>query len=147
MTYNEHSDLVGLDRQSLGHELRRCEIAQRSSKQDSDVDGIQYYAERQHIIKNMLGGDAMSHIPRDMEKHLRIMPYPQYLQTEHWKSLRMQVIERDDWRCQSCHDTTDNPQVHHLTYDRRGKELLEDLITICPSCHRAIHNLDELDTW
>lgn len=33
-------------------------------------------------------------------------------------------------------------QIHHLTYERLGAELDEDLIAICEKCHRAMHGLN-----
>lgn len=29
--------------------------------------------------------------------------------------------------------------VHHKTYDRIGDELLDDLVLLCKSCHKAQH--------
>lgn len=29
--------------------------------------------------------------------------------------------------------------VHHITYERRGWERLEDLVLLCPECHEMIH--------
>ena len=31
--------------------------------------------------------------------------------------------------------------LHHLTYDRLGEEIPEDVVTVCGSCHGKIHRL------
>ena len=30
-------------------------------------------------------------------------------------------------------------EVHHLSYERVGRELPEDLVALCPGCHRRAH--------
>ena len=74
------------------------------------------------------------------------------------KKLREQVLERDNHECQASHffglfykifGLTEEPgidrcagnlQIHHKTYERYGKELLEDLITLCKKHHDIITN-------
>lgn len=52
-----------------------------------------------------------------------------------YAELRKQVIERDSWRCRNC-GTADNLQVHHRNWrSRMGNDCLENLITLCVSCH------------
>jgi hypothetical protein len=51
-----------------------------------------------------------------------------------WQQLRSRVIERDGGCCTEC-GSTDRPTVHHLTYENEGHEKLEDLVTLCVSCH------------
>lgn len=64
--------------------------------------------------------------------------YAAYLKTRHWHELRRQVFERDGHKCTRCPNRT-RLEVHHLTYERLGDELLSDLTTLCYDCHRAIH--------
>jgi 5-methylcytosine-specific restriction endonuclease McrA len=67
--------------------------------------------------------------------------YSAYLRSPQWYALRSQILERDEYRCQThfegCTATADH--VHHLTYDRMGAELYEDLVSVCLSCHTLIH--------
>lgn len=84
-----------------------------------------------------------------MEKRiiqLRSMPYDEYLKTPEWAAKREQALERDGRHCRLC-NTSDNLQVHHRTYLRRGNEDLNDLTTLCKSCHEHFHkkvNQDEI---
>lgn len=81
--------------------------------------------------------------------------YQRYLQTPHWRRIRLRVFERADWRCEG--EITEEPdasspwgrstrcetitglQVHHLSYDRLGHERLEDLVCLCAACHKFEH--------
>lgn len=46
------------------------------------------------------------------------------------------ALERDGMKCQKCGETEDLC-MHHLKY---GENKLEDLITVCRSCHNKIHS-------
>ena len=75
---------------------------------------------------------------------LRSMPYNEYLKTREWAEKREQALERDGHRCRLC-NTYDNLQVHHRTYQRRGNEDLDDLTTLCKSCHEHFHQKVDQD--
>ena len=68
----------------------------------------------------------------------RAVPYEEFLGSNEWRSIRKRVLERDGYRCQRC-GATQELQVHHLTYERRGRELLSDLTVLCNRCHRFAH--------
>ena len=63
---------------------------------------------------------------------------PNYYETSKWFNLRMSVIERDSFQCVNC-GSRDSLQVHHLTYERFKKEQMEDLVTLCKTCHNLLH--------
>jgi ATP-dependent DNA helicase RecQ len=61
------------------------------------------------------------------------------LAADAYKELRLQILVRDNWRCQSCGSLT-NLEVHHMTPRRRaGEDSNENLITLCRSCHKDQH--------
>ncbi len=64
--------------------------------------------------------------------------YNAYLQTPEWQAIRVKVLRRDRGICQGCGEAGAT-QVHHLTYDRVGREMLFDLVSVCRPCHLAIH--------
>lgn len=66
------------------------------------------------------------------------MPYAQYLQTGHWRTVRDRALRRAGFRCSKC-STKRDLQVHHLTYARRGAELDDDLEVLCRGCHLGLH--------
>lgn len=64
--------------------------------------------------------------------------YDAYLRTPRWSRLRDKVLARDGHLCQGCRESPAT-QVHHLTYDRVGREMLFDLVAVCERCHSRIH--------
>jgi 5-methylcytosine-specific restriction endonuclease McrA len=64
------------------------------------------------------------------------------LSIEAYNLLRRRVLERDVWRCQDC-DSSKDLHVHHLTKrSKLGDDALDNLITLCASCHKQRHNGD-----
>ncbi len=52
---------------------------------------------------------------------------------------RQQVLHRDGWRCQSC-GVMSNLEVHHNQFrSHSGQDSEENLITLCTTCHAAVH--------
>lgn len=74
-------------------------------------------------------------------KKLKTMPYKDYLKTQHWELARSAVLTRDEQRCADCGKSKhEKPlEVHHITYIRRGKENLTDMMTLCRECHQERH--------
>ena len=64
--------------------------------------------------------------------------YVEKLKDPRWQKMRLKILERDQWRCTRCDDTTNTLHVHHLCY-RPGKDpwesTAEELVTFCASCH------------
>ena len=64
--------------------------------------------------------------------------YKAYLQSPQWRVFRDKVRAK---ACYSC-GTRDVPlQVHHVSYKRLGNEKPDDVVTLCNSCHEAIHGI------
>ena len=61
-----------------------------------------------------------------------------YYQSHEWGQLKLQVHDRAHHTCERCGA---NPidAVHHLTYQRLGREKLEDLQGLCRGCHDFTH--------
>jgi 5-methylcytosine-specific restriction endonuclease McrA len=56
-----------------------------------------------------------------------------------YKELRLQVLRRDGWRCQSC-GVMSNLEVHHLkSRAQLGADSGPNLITLCTLCHAVAH--------
>jgi 5-methylcytosine-specific restriction endonuclease McrA len=67
-------------------------------------------------------------------KRRRIREEPQV-----YRELRMQVLQRDGWRCQRC-GSSNNLEVHHMRpRSRQGDDTETNLITLCANCHRICH--------
>lgn len=68
---------------------------------------------------------------------LRKMTYADYLSTRHWRETRIRALRRAGFRCERCDRKA--LQVHHLTYERLGRESPLDLEVLCKPCH-ALHH-------
>ena len=71
-----------------------------------------------------------------------------YLSSSRWQKNRIARLEYDGWKCQGhqFHGSkaapclrAENLVVHHKTYERIKEEILDDLITLCQSCHQREH--------
>jgi len=61
------------------------------------------------------------------------------LEPDKYGEIRLRVLARDGWQCQFCGRRT-NLEVHHQTFRSNcGSDSEENLITLCYSCHSAIH--------
>ena len=75
------------------------------------------------------------------------LKYRNYLNSPQWQAKKQQLLERSRKKagsdnifgvCERCgyKPWKPNLQVHHLTYERIYEEKLEDLILLCPKCHK-----------
>lgn len=79
---------------------------------------------------------------------------PFYL-SEEWKALRLKCLRRDGYRCTECRCMCagkkrgqPSPHVDHIKTRREHPELamrLDNLRTLCPSCHSRRTRADQLD--
>ena len=67
------------------------------------------------------------------------MDYHDYLQSNEWKRRRKIALKFWNHKCSLCNGGK-NLDVHHRTYERLGKENLNDLIVLCRSCHKLFHD-------
>lgn len=67
--------------------------------------------------------------------------YHQLLKDGRWQRKRLEIMQRDGFRCTKC-GTTNDLNVHHLRYitGRKPWEYYDaDLITLCGNCHKKEH--------
>lgn len=77
--------------------------------------------------------------------------YKDYLRTPHWRETRARKAKAADYQCERCGEFgRRGPRrmiiglhVHHLTYERVGKELDSDLEVLCIACHELEHGLGD----
>jgi hypothetical protein len=63
--------------------------------------------------------------------------YNEYLNSDWWKHIRSEALERDNETCQMCGNPAE--EVHHMTYVNRGNEYLFELVSLCKNCHVEYH--------
>lgn len=79
-----------------------------------------------------------------MQNHSK--EYDSYMKSEEWANKREERLRLDDRHCVMCGRADGitrkgKPilQVHHITYRNLGHETMEDLVSLCPTCHKRIH--------
>ena len=78
-------------------------------------------------------------IADDRLRALRAMPYRLYLRTPEWRRARASALVRAGFSCSMDVTHTEDLDVHHRTYERRGAELATDLTVLCRPCHELHH--------
>ncbi len=70
--------------------------------------------------------------------------YAAYLCSREWAVKREAVRKRSGGKCERCH-VLPMDHVHHLTYERKYQEELEDLQASCKACHEFTHGKSDFD--
>jgi len=70
--------------------------------------------------------------------------YEVYLRSRRWRDFRTAMLDLVDGTCETCGLREDESRllvldVHHVTYERLGCELAEDVLVLCRPCHDARH--------
>jgi hypothetical protein len=66
--------------------------------------------------------------------------YSELLKDPRWQKLRLEIFERDKWKCQSCGSAENTLAVHHRSYMRGLKPWEYEtflLVTLCEECHAS----------
>ena len=67
--------------------------------------------------------------------------YVVYLKSREWQDFRRLVFRMFGGRCALNARHTQNLEIHHRTYERLGRERLEDVILICRECHELYQGM------
>ena len=73
--------------------------------------------------------------------------YKEYLNSGEWKHLKGLKLKQVNHTCQGCLESGRVLEVHHLTYERIGMELLTDLTVYCTECHKKAHTISDKTDW
>jgi len=72
------------------------------------------------------------------------MTYKEQIKSPKWQRKRLLIMQRDDFKCQSCGDEETTLNVHHLKY-KNNCHIADyddnDLITLCTHCHVVAETL------
>lgn len=64
------------------------------------------------------------------------MNYLEQLQHPKWQKKRLEILNRDNFKCQSCSSEIKSLHVHHFSYNKNPWDVDNDyLITLCNDCH------------
>lgn len=76
----------------------------------------------------------------DKAERPEILNYHEYLRSDSWRRVRERKLREAGRVCSLC-PSVSNLHVHHRTYERLGKERLDDLVVLCRRCHSRHHSV------
>lgn len=62
--------------------------------------------------------------------------YHQYIKSEQWFRKREEWLKMADYECEWCSKYGTTLHIHHLTYVNFMHEQDDDIIVLCPACHK-----------
>ena len=71
------------------------------------------------------------------------MTYSDKLKDPRWQRKRLEVLNRDGFKCLACGDETSQLQVHHCYYVSKRDPWdypIESLLTFCSRCHEDVNS-------
>lgn len=70
--------------------------------------------------------------------------YSEKLRDPRWQKMRLEIMQRDRFRCRICHSEEDTLNVHHIVYEKgepwEARE--RDLLTLCENCHGVVKHCE-----
>lgn len=76
------------------------------------------------------------------------MRYAEKLKDPRWQKKRLEILQRDNWKCQCCGSEKGTLHAHHIIYEENLEPWEYDnhkIRTYCESCHKCWHKIDNLD--
>lgn len=77
-------------------------------------------------------------IPIQIGKRVEGLRYKDYMKSKEWRKRRTMYFAKFGNKCVVCKGSR-NVGLHHLSYERLGGELDEDLVALCWHCHYKYH--------
>lgn len=83
---------------------------------------------------DLFGNEIPGSRPKTQEEK-----YREYISSAQWRRVASAAVERAGGKCQRCGISkwTQKLEVHHLTYERFGREMPSDLLVVCRDCHQV----------
>jgi len=70
--------------------------------------------------------------------------YNAYMSSEEWYELKKKYYLNNKKICKKC-NCKKIVYLHHKTYERFGKEELDDLECLCNECHKQVHREKQVE--
>lgn len=74
------------------------------------------------------------------------MTYKEKLLDPRWQKKRLEILQRDNFKCRYCEDDQTTLHIHHLTYKTKYTDPWDYdesyLMTACKDCHHVITELE-----
>lgn len=88
--------------------------------------------------------NAVKHLKRKKQKQKsarKFVVYSTYIISREWSKKRQAAFRHYGRVCAMCKTTVGSLHVHHLTYERLGREKMKDLQILCADCHVTHHDM------
>jgi hypothetical protein len=121
---------------ALGDSAQDVWVGMSPSMHDGPIARAIGVAKRARVV---FSGGPIDALATLLRQQFIGVPYAEYLQTRHWQEVREAALKAADYRCQVCY-SPDRLNVHHRTYERRGRELPSDVTVLCADCHGRFHD-------
>lgn len=74
--------------------------------------------------------------------------YSELLRDPRWQKKRLEILERDNWSCESCGSKDNTLHVHHLKYQKGNPWDTDEryLQTLCDKCHEEESAIDAINS-
>lgn len=69
---------------------------------------------------------------------VRFVHYNDYINSITWKNFKLRYYADHPRRCSAC-GVDGQVDLHHMTYERIGREWDDDVVPLCRHCHYAVH--------
>lgn len=129
---------------SIGQALKKSSFEELPPVVDFDVEKFreEYDRSRQRRYDDLIQKAVEEQVERNSKTSRR---YEEYLRSPEWKAKRQKVLARAKHVCEGCLEAPAE-EIHHLSYDNFGDELLFQLVALCRPCHaKCFSILDELN--
>lgn len=110
-----------------------------AENEQSPVVIVKEKPKKERIVVEKPKVDDFSVLYTSVINKLKSMPYDEYLKTEHWKRFSNEAVKFARYRCELCNKDHVRLNVHHKTYENRGRETFNDVIVLCDECHAMVH--------
>lgn len=118
--------------------LEYCKVRVPIASDDAQPD---YYKAR-YRAHDAVDTVWVEHLKCEAGEAQKKKSYYEYILSEEWQKLRRKRLQLDGYVCREC-GTGKNLQVHHITYRHlRQPEEINDLVSLCRTCHERVHAKD-----
>ena len=72
------------------------------------------------------------------------MTYAEKLKDPRWQKKRLEILQRDGFKCRSCGNEEETLHVHHMIADFKispWEHKDHTMVTLCEECHRTYHHI------
>jgi len=134
----------------MKYAIKQKGVIERLKKKEEKRNSPQYKKKKEEKKRKKLESKGIAYVPnrKFIPKNIfdeRVKFYKRYIKSDAWKLKRLDAIKHHGQDCQQCGHflPISMIQVHHITYKRLGKELMEDLMIVCKPCHEKIHGINQ----